>query len=168
MAYIRMKDYSVIIPILWLHINENWILLSVLGYSFHTRHPRLCFEIWWWNRMGKISRTGRVKNDEVLHRVNKDRKIIQTIKRRTVSWISHILRRNCLLKHATEEKTEGRIDVTERRGRRRKQLLVDLKEKWRNWNLIWETLRIFCRTRTGRGMKLSQCRLGNEDTSVRT
>jgi hypothetical protein len=79
--------------------------------------------------MGKISRIDRVKNEEVLHGVNKYRNIIQTIKRRTVSWIGHILRRNCLLKHATEGKTEGRIDVTERRGRRRKQLLVGLKEK---------------------------------------
>jgi hypothetical protein len=37
------------------------------------------------------------------------------------------LRRNCLLKHVTERKIEGRIEVTERRRRRRKQLLDDLK-----------------------------------------
>jgi hypothetical protein len=41
----------------------------------------------------------------------------------------HILRRNCLLKHVIEEKLEGRIEMTGRRGRRRKQLLDDLKEK---------------------------------------
>jgi hypothetical protein len=70
-----------------------------------------------------------VKNEEVLHRVNKYRNIIQTIKRRNVSWIGHILRRNCLLKHVIEGKIEGRIDVTERRGGRDKQLLVDFKEK---------------------------------------
>jgi hypothetical protein len=39
------------------------------------------------------------------------------------------LRRNCLLKDVIEEKIEGRIGVTEIRGRRCKQLLGDLKEK---------------------------------------
>jgi hypothetical protein len=62
-------------------------------------------------------------------RVNENRNIIQTKKRKKVSWIGHILNRNCLLKHATEGKIEGRIDVTERRGRRRKYLLFDVKEK---------------------------------------
>jgi hypothetical protein len=41
----------------------------------------------------------------------------------------HILRRNCLLKHAIEGKIEGRTEVTERRVIRHKQLLVDLKEE---------------------------------------
>jgi hypothetical protein len=38
------------------------------------------------------------------------------------------LRRNCLLKHVVEGKIDGRIEVTGRRGRRRKQLLDELKE----------------------------------------
>jgi hypothetical protein len=38
------------------------------------------------------------------------------------------LRRNCLLKHFIEGKIEGRIEVKGRRGRRRKQLLDDLRE----------------------------------------
>jgi len=37
--------------------------------------------------------------------------------------------RNCLLKHVTEGKIEGRIEVTERRGRRSKQLPDDVKVK---------------------------------------
>jgi hypothetical protein len=44
------------------------------------------------------------------------------------NWIGHILRRCCLLKDFTEGKLEGRIKETERRGRRCKQLLDDLKE----------------------------------------
>jgi hypothetical protein len=36
---------------------------------------------------------------------------------------------NCLLKHAINGKTEGRIEVTGRRGRRSKKLLDDLEEK---------------------------------------
>jgi hypothetical protein len=63
--------------------------------------------------------------------VKEERNIVHTIKRRTANWIGHILRRNCLLKHVIEGQLEGRIEVTGRRGRRRKQLLDDLKEKRR-------------------------------------
>ena len=38
-----------------------------------------------------------------------------------------MLRKNCLLKHFIEGKIEGRIKVKGRRGKRRKQLLNDLK-----------------------------------------
>jgi hypothetical protein len=44
-----------------------------------------------------------------------------------------MLGRNRLLKDGTERKIEGRIEVTERRGGRCKQLLNDLKEKKRYW-----------------------------------
>jgi len=43
--------------------------------------------------------------------------------------ISYILRRNYLLKHVMEEKIAGRIEETERRGRRRKQPPDNLKER---------------------------------------
>jgi hypothetical protein len=81
--------------------------------------------------MEKISWTDRVRNEEVLHRVKEERDIVHTIKRRKTNWIGHILRRNCLLKHVIEGKLEGRIEMTGRRERRRKQLLDDLKEKKR-------------------------------------
>jgi hypothetical protein len=55
-----------------------------------------------------------VRNEEVLHRVKEERKILHTIKRRKANWIGHILRRNCLLKHVIEEKLEGRIEMTGR------------------------------------------------------
>jgi hypothetical protein len=51
-----------------------------------------------------------------------------------------------------EGKLEGRIEMTGRRGRRRKQLLDDLKEKRRYCKLIVEELdRTLWRTRFGRG-----------------
>jgi hypothetical protein len=53
-----------------------------------------------------------------------------------------MLRRNCLLKHVIEGKLEGRIEMTRRRGRRRKQLLHDLKEKRRYWRLKEEALEL--------------------------
>jgi hypothetical protein len=51
-----------------------------------------------------------------------------------------------------EGKLEGRIEMTGRRGRRRKQLLDDLKEKRRFWKLKEEALdRTLWRIRFGRG-----------------
>jgi hypothetical protein len=51
-----------------------------------------------------------------------------TEKRRNANWIGHILPRNCLLKHITEGKIEVGIEVAGSRGRKRMQLLDDLKE----------------------------------------
>jgi hypothetical protein len=39
------------------------------------------------------------------------------------------LHRNCLLQQAIEGKIKGEREVTERRGRRRRKLLDDLKER---------------------------------------
>jgi hypothetical protein len=51
-----------------------------------------------------------------------------------------------------EGKLEGRIEMTGRRGRRRKELLDDLKEKRIYWKLKEEVLdRTLWRTRFGRG-----------------
>jgi hypothetical protein len=62
------------------------------------------------------------------------------------------LRRNCLLKHVIELKIEGTTEVTGRRGRRRKRLLVDVKGKRGYWKLKKEALdRTLWRTRFGRG-----------------
>jgi hypothetical protein len=71
--------------------------------------------------MKKINWTDRVRNEVVLHRVKEERNIVHKIKRRKANWIGHILRRNCLLKYVVEGKLEGRIEVTGKRGRRRKQ-----------------------------------------------
>jgi hypothetical protein len=67
-----------------------------------------------------------VRNEEVLLRVSEQRNILHEIRKWKANWIVHILRRNCLLKEVIEGKIQGRIEVTRRRGRRRKQLLDDL------------------------------------------
>jgi hypothetical protein len=77
--------------------------------------------------MEKISWTDRVRNEEVLHRVNEERNIIHTIKRRKVNWIDSILRGNYLLKHIIEGKIEKVLQVTEKKGTC-KQLPDDLKK----------------------------------------
>jgi hypothetical protein len=101
--------------------------------------------------MEKISWTDRVRN-EVLHRVKVGRNILHTMKRRKANWIGHILRRNCLLKHVIEGKIKGRMEVMVRRGRRRKQLLDELKET-RGYEKLKEGALDYTlwRTRFGRG-----------------
>jgi len=71
-----------------------------------------------------------VRSGEVLLRVKEQRNILHEISKKKVNWIRHILRRNCLLQRVIEGKIkEGGIEVTGRRGRRRRKLLDDLKER---------------------------------------
>jgi hypothetical protein len=80
------------------------------------------------------------------------RNILHEIRKREANWIGHILRRNCLLKEAIEGKIKGRIEVTRRRGRRRKKLLDDLGDRRGYSNFKEEALdRIKWRNRFGRG-----------------
>jgi hypothetical protein len=92
---------------------------SIALYGAETLTPRKVdqkylesFEMWCWRRMEKISWTTRVRNEEVLHGVKEERNILDTIKRRKVNWIGHILHRNCFLKHIIEGKIQGRTEVT--------------------------------------------------------
>jgi len=87
------------------------------------------FEMWCWRRMEKISWTDQVRNEEVLLRVKEQRNILHEISKRKANWIGHILRRNCLLQRVIEGKIKGGIEVTGRRGRRRRKLLDELKER---------------------------------------
>ena len=86
-------------------------------------------EMWCWRRVKKISSTDHVRNEEVLLRVNEERNILHEIRKRKANWIGHILRRNCLLKQVIEGKIKGEMEVVRRRGRRRKKLLDDLKDR---------------------------------------
>ena len=65
---------------------------------------------------------------QVFLRVNEHRNILHEIRKRKANWIGHILRRNCILKQVIEGKIKGEMEVTRRRGRRRKKLLDDLKD----------------------------------------
>jgi hypothetical protein len=65
--------------------------------------------MWYRREMEKISWTGRVRTEKVLHRIKQKMNILHTINRRKANWIGHILRGNCLLKHVIEENVEGRI-----------------------------------------------------------
>ena len=102
--------------------------------------------------MEKISWTDHVRNEEVLLRVNEQRNILREIRKRKANWIGHILRRNCLLKQVIEGKIKGQIEVTRRRGRRRKKLLDVLKDRRGYCQLKEEAIdRTMWRNRFGRG-----------------
>jgi hypothetical protein len=70
-----------------------------------------------------------VRNEEGFLRVKEHRNILQEISKRKANWIGHFLRRNCLLRQVIEGKIKGGVEVTGSRGRRRRKLLDDLKEK---------------------------------------
>jgi len=108
------------------------------------------FETWCWRRMEKIIWTDHVRNEEVLLRVKEQRNILHEIRKRKANWIGHILRRNCLLQRVIEG-TRG-TEVTGRRGRRRRKLLDDLKERSGYSHLKEEALdSTMWRARFGRG-----------------
>jgi hypothetical protein len=89
----------------------------------------------------------------VLLRVNEQRNILHEIRKRKANWIGHILRRNCLLIQVNEGKIKGEIKVTRRRGRRRKKVLDDLKDRRGYSHLKEEALdRTIWRNRFGSGV----------------
>jgi len=80
------------------------------------------------------------------------RSILHEISKRKANWFGHFLRRNCLLQQVIEGKIKGGIEVTGSRGRRRRQLLDDLKERRGCSHVREEALdRTIWRARCGRG-----------------
>ena len=100
--------------------------------------------------MEKISWTDHVRN-EVLLIAKEQRNILHEISKRKANRIGHILRRYCLLQRVIEGKIKGRIEVRGRRGRRRRKLLDELKERRGYSHLKDEALdRTMWRARFGR------------------
>ena len=102
---------------------ETWMLRVVDQKHLES------FEMWCWRRTERISWTDHVRNEEVLLTVNEQRDILHEIRKRKANWIGHILCRNCLIRQVIEGKIKGEMEVTRRRGRRRKKLLDDLREE---------------------------------------
>jgi hypothetical protein len=66
-----------------------------------------------------------VRSEEVSHKVKEDRNVLYAKRKRKDNFILH---RKCILKHVIEGKIQGMIEIKGSVGRRRKQLLDDLKE----------------------------------------
>jgi hypothetical protein len=104
--------------------------------------------------MEEISWTDHARNEEVFLRVKEQKNILHEISKRKANWIGHILRRNCLLQRVIERKIKGGIEVTGRRGRRRRKLLDDLKDGRGYSHLKEEALdRTMWRNRFGGGFR---------------
>jgi hypothetical protein len=70
-------------------------------------------------------------DEEILLKVKEQRNILDEISNRNANWTGYILRRNCLLQRIIAEKMKGGggLKLPGIRGRRRRKLLDDLKER---------------------------------------
>jgi hypothetical protein len=90
--------------------------------------------MWCWRRMEKIKWSENVTNEQVLDRIGEKKTLLNNSLRRKVNWIGHSLRRNCLL----HDVIEGQMMEVKGAGRRT-QLLDDLRNRRRYWELKEET-----------------------------
>jgi hypothetical protein len=77
---------------------------------------------------GENKMVRKVSNEQVLGRIGEKRTLLNNILHRKTKWIGHILRRNFLLHDVIEGQMKGV-------GRRRTQLLDDLRNRRRYWEL---------------------------------
>jgi hypothetical protein len=142
---LRKKLVKCYISIIALYGAETWTL-----HKADQKHLG-SYETWCWRRMEKIIWNDHVRN-EVLLGIKEQRNVLHEISKRKANWIGHILRSNCLLQQVIEGKIKGGIEVTGRRGRRRRKLLNDLKERRRYSHLKEEALdSTVWKARFGRG-----------------
>ena len=95
------------------HLEHSFVWCWNLDTSGSKSETPLKSEMWcWWG--WRSFRLSVWNMPEYSMRVEEERNSLHITKRKA-HWIGHILRRNCLLKHAIERKIEG----TGRRGRRR-------------------------------------------------
>ncbi|KAJ4427534.1 hypothetical protein ANN_25182 [Periplaneta americana] len=81
------------------------------------------FEMWIWRRMERVRWRDRIRNEAVLERVSEEIMMLKLISKMKRNWLSHLMRRNCLLKDALEGIVNGRGF----RGGRRHQMIDDIK-----------------------------------------
>ena len=105
-------------------------------------------EMWFWRRMLKVPWTARMRNDEVLDRVDAGREIMRTIRRRQLRFLGHVLRRDGL----ENVSMTGKIDGRRARGRQRQKfmdgILAELGNGWTSGRVIqlardrkgWQTM----------------------------
>jgi len=120
---LREKQVKCYIWSITLYGAETWTLRAV--DQKHLERYEMCC----WRSMEKISWTDHVRKEDVLLRVKEQTNIIHERSKRKDNWIGHILHRNCLLHRVNDGKIKGERGVTGRRGRRRRKLLADLKER---------------------------------------
>src|SRR5215475_5208233 len=83
------------------------------------------FEMWCWRKMEKIDCREHITNEEMLEIVQENRSILKIIQTRKANCIGHILKGEGMLRKIIEGKIEGKRG----RGRKRIQMINDLKER---------------------------------------
>lgn len=83
------------------------------------------FELWCYRRMLRIRWIDRVTNEEILRRINSDRKIIYIIKQRRNSLLGHLIRHQNFLLTIIE----GQIEGKNKRGRPRLTYINNIKRE---------------------------------------
>ncbi|KAJ4428389.1 hypothetical protein ANN_24409 [Periplaneta americana] len=81
------------------------------------------FEMWIWRGMEHVKWIDRIRNETMLERVGEERMKLKLIRNRKRNWLNHWLRRNCIVK----EVLEGMVNGRNVRGRRRYQMIDDIK-----------------------------------------
>ena len=85
-----------------LHAAETWT-------TSNTTRDRLCaFEMWCYRKMLNINWTDRVRNEEVLRRMNIKEILFKTIQKRTLAFFGHAIRKEDLQRKLLDGKIEGR------------------------------------------------------------
>src|SRR6267154_1575626 len=85
-------------------------------------------EMWLWRGLEKISWSDKMKNEDVLKRVEEKSCLIRTISQRKKNWIGHVLRGDGLLRDVME----GRVMGKRRQGQPRRGMISDLEEATRD------------------------------------
>lgn len=113
--------------------SEAWTLKA------NTQRFHEAFEMWCYRRMLRISWTQKVSNVRVLQRVGKSRELLQTINKRKVAYLGHVLR------HEKYELLQlimmGKVAGKRRVGRRKKSWLRNIRE-WTNISSVEQLFRL--------------------------
>ena len=82
------------------------------------------FEMWCYRKMLRVSWKDRVKNEDILKRVDCKRRLMEDIKRRKLQFCDHVM------KHSTLQRTilEGMVEGKRARGRQRNTWFDNIKE----------------------------------------
>lgn len=119
-----------------IHIKDNFVkcyVLSTLLYGVESWTLKVsamnkleAFEMWVYRRMLRIPWTDRVSNERVLNQMNKDRELLDIIKKRKAAYLGHIMR------HSKYEFLqliiEGKIEGKRGPGRRQCSWLKNIRD----------------------------------------
>ena len=97
---------------------ESWTISEIYKKKLEAA------EMWFYRKMQRISYTAHKTNEEVLRQCNRHRKLIQSIRKRQLDFLGHIIRKRGLEHLALT----GRIEGKRSQGRQRKTYMDNIKD----------------------------------------